>query len=171
MSEHIVFTCDMWYLSVFSPNTGKCGTEKLWIRTLITQCTLLRKVTSLRYPWGGSYDRLIRNGENLLNLLQACCTNFILFPRFYEFPENDFKLNRFVLCGHIIPTITCNINVSFTNRNTNRDMKSLFVSNSFNHSFLYPRTARGGSFLSYFDKSITSQPFGGLRTTLYLIST
>ena len=30
---------DMEYLSVFSPNTGKNGTEKLRIRTLFKQCT------------------------------------------------------------------------------------------------------------------------------------
>ena len=28
------------YLSVFSPNVGKCGPEQLWIRTLFTQCLL-----------------------------------------------------------------------------------------------------------------------------------
>ena len=36
------------YLSVFSPNAGKYGPEKLQLRTLFTQCTLLQ-------IWDGAY--------------------------------------------------------------------------------------------------------------------
>ena len=35
-------------LSVFSPNAGKCGQEKLWIRTLITQWENLVKILLLQ---------------------------------------------------------------------------------------------------------------------------
>ena len=33
----------LWYLSVFSPNAGKYGPEKLRIRTLFTKCFYYRK--------------------------------------------------------------------------------------------------------------------------------
>ena len=36
---------DTKYISVFNPNAGKCGPEKLRIRTPFTQCWLLTELT------------------------------------------------------------------------------------------------------------------------------
>ena len=42
------------YLTVFSPNAGKYGPEKLWIRTFFTQCRRLHLFLSepVKFRWG-----------------------------------------------------------------------------------------------------------------------
>ena len=44
---------DTPYLSVFRPNAGKYGPEKLRIQTFFTQCILLPKLAELSLPWRG----------------------------------------------------------------------------------------------------------------------
>ena len=67
---------DTSYLSVFSPNAGKCWPEKLRIRILFTQCNLLLLATNIVDP----KNYFVRVLDSALFTLLWCKIFRIIFP-------------------------------------------------------------------------------------------
>ena len=100
-------------LSVFSPNAGKCGQEKLWIWTLFTQCDTVPEIFenhSAKSVLESRFDKVesctSRLSEDIIYTRSISMRIFQNFPNYNRFSQwntdNKLSVNLYTSQRHIL---------------------------------------------------------------------